>query len=250
MDDSVAVAADGLTKRFGDTAAVDDLDLEIPLGQTYGFLGPNGAGKTTTMRMLTTLTKPTSGEARIMGESVADRDAVAGHIGYLPEDPPLYPELTGREQLEYVAALRDVPDDVAEERIELLVDLVEMGDAIDDRIGTYSKGMKNKTAIVQTVLHVPDVVFLDEPTAGLDPRAARTVRELIDEMGDEQTTIFLSTHVLPVAEQVADVVGVLDQGRLVAEGPPAKLKYRAEEGERSLEQVFMEVTTERTGESA
>ena len=250
MDDSVAVAADGLTKHFGDTAAVDDLDLEIPLGQTYGFLGPNGAGKTTTMRMLTTLTKPTSGEARIMGESVADRDAVAGHIGYLPEDPPLYPELTGREQLEYVAALRDVPDDVAAERIDLLVDLVEMGDAIDDRIGTYSKGMKNKTAIVQTVLHVPDVVFLDEPTAGLDPRAARTVRELIDEMGDEQTTIFLSTHVLPVAEQVADVVGVLDQGRLVAEGPPAKLKYRAEEGERSLEQVFMEVTTERTGESA
>ena len=249
MDDTVAVAAEGLTKRFGDTAAVDDLDLEIPLGQTYGFLGPNGAGKTTTMRMLTTLTRPTSGTARIMGERIDDRDAVAGHIGYLPEDPPLYPELTGREQLEYVAALRDVPDDVAEERIALLVDLVEMGDAIDDPIGTYSKGMKNKTAIVQTVLHVPDVVFLDEPTAGLDPRAARTVRELIDEMGDERTTVFLSTHVLPVAEQVADVVGVLDQGRLVAEGPPAKLKYRAEEGERSLEEVFMEVTTERTGDA-
>ncbi|PSQ65921.1 MAG: ABC transporter ATP-binding protein [Halobacteriales archaeon SW_9_67_24] len=197
-----AIETTDLTKRYDSTTAVEDLDLAIPEGVVYGFLGPNGAGKTTTMRMLTTLTKPTSGSAAIAGHSVTTRDDVVGHIGYLPEEPPLY-----------------------------------------DEISTYSKGMKQKTGIIQALLHDPDVVFLDEPTSGLDPRAARTVRNTIAELVAGDTTVFLSTHILPVVEELANEVGVLYEGELVAEGPPDALTERMETGaESTLEDVFLEVT--------
>ncbi|MFC7046686.1 ABC transporter ATP-binding protein [Halobacteriaceae archaeon GCM10025711] len=240
-----AVRTDGLTKRYGDTTAVDGLDLSIPEGQVYGFLGPNGAGKTTTMRMLTTLSRPTAGTAHIMGTPVEDREAVVDHLGYLPEQPPLYEELTGREQLEYVAYLHDVPDDVATERIGRYLDRFGLADAADDRISTYSKGMRQKAALVQALLHEPAVLFLDEPTSGLDPRAARTVRDLVADLADRDIAIFLSTHILSVVDELADVVGVLNRGTLVAEGDPEKLKRRAETGEeRTLEEAFLEVTSE------
>ena len=240
-----AIDADGLTKRYGDETAVAELDLSIPSGTVYGFLGPNGAGKTTTIRMLTTLLRPSAGTARIAGESVADRDAVTPHLGYLPEEPPLFDELTGREQVEYVAGLRDLPDAAASARIDELFARFDLTDDADRRIDTYSKGMKQKTGIVQAILHDPAVVFLDEPTSGLDPRAARTVRETIASLAADDTTVILSTHILPVVDELADTVGVLYDGRLVAEGSPADLKRRAEgEGERSLEDAFLAVTDE------
>lgn len=238
-----AIETSALTKEYGETTAVDGLDLSISEGTVYGLLGPNGSGKTTTMRMLTTLTKPTSGEARVMGDSVEDREAVIEHIGYLSEESPLYDELTAREQLEYVADLRDVPDDVAQERIEDYLSRFGLSEEADDRISTYSKGMRRKTSITQTLLHDPDVAFFDEPTSGLDPRAARTVRELVEELSDRDMTVFVSTHILPVVEEVADVVGVLYEGRLVAEGETDELKDGAESG--TLEDVFIEVTTDR-----
>ena len=240
-----AIDADGLTKRYGDETAVAELDLSIPSGTVYGFLGPNGAGKTTTIRMLTTLLRPSAGTARIAGESVADRDAVTPHLGYLPEEPPLFDELTGREQVEYVAGLRDLPAAAASARIDELFARFDLTDDADRRIDTYSKGMKQKTGIVQAILHDPAVVFLDEPTSGLDPRAARTVRETIASLAADDTTVILSTHILPVVDELADTVGVLYDGRLVAEGSPADLKRRAEgEGERSLEDAFLAVTDE------
>jgi len=245
MPSTPAIESDALTKRFGDDVAVSGLDLEIRQGTVYGFLGPNGAGKTTTIGMLTTLLRPTSGSARIMGHDVADRDAVTPHVGYLPETPPVYDELTGREQLEYVAGLRDLPERRAAERIESLLDRFALADDADKRIGGYSKGMKQKTALVQAVLHEPEVLFLDEPTSGLDPRAARTVRDLIAELAAGETTVFLSTHILPVVDEVADAIGVMFEGELVAEGTPAELKQRAEGGERTLEDAFLDVT-ERT----
>jgi ABC-2 type transport system ATP-binding protein len=238
-----AIESIGLTKEYGDTVAVNGIDLSVPEGTVYGLLGPNGSGKTTTMRMLTTLTEPTSGEAYIMGDSVEDREAVIEHVGYLSEESPLYDELTAREQLEYIADLRDVPEEVAQERIEDYLSRFGLSEEADDRISTYSKGMRRKTSITQTVLHDPDVAFFDEPTSGLDPRAARTVRELIEELSDEDMTIFLSTHILPVVESVSDVVGVLYEGSLVAEGTPDELKDGAETG--TLEDVFIEVTTDR-----
>lgn len=240
---SPAIETTGLTKQFDDTTVVSGIDLSVPSESVYGFLGPNGAGKTTTMRILTTLTRPTSGAARVAGHSVHDRDAVVPHIGYLPEEPPLYDELTAREQLGYVGGLRDIDEAVANDRIETLLDRFDLLDDANDRIETYSKGMKQKTALIQTILHEPEVVFLDEPTSGLDPRAARTVRDLVSELTADGMTVFLSTHILPVVEQVADTVGVLHDGRLVAEDSPERLTHRAEQ-ERTLEDVFLDVTSE------
>jgi ABC-2 type transport system ATP-binding protein len=245
MSSRFAIESTDLSKRYDDEIAVEGLDLAVRHGTVYGFLGPNGAGKTTTIRMLTTLLRPTSGEAAIDGVDIADRDAVRERIGYLPETPPLYPELTAREQLQYVAGLRDLPDDEATERIDDLLDRFDLAEDADRRVSTYSKGMKQKAGIIQAILHRPRVVFLDEPTSGLDPRAARTVREVISDLAAEDTTVFLSTHILPVVDELADTVGVLFGGDLVAEGSPQKLKRRAETGdERSLEDVFLEVTQE------
>jgi ABC-2 type transport system ATP-binding protein len=236
-----AVEAVDLRKTYRDERALDGVSLSIPAGTVYGFLGPNGAGKTTTMRLLTGLSRPTDGEARVCGASVADRRALVPHVGYLPETPPLYDEFSAREQLEYVADLRDVPRSTATDRIETYLDRFELRADASKRIGSYSKGMKRKTAFVQSVLHEPDVLFLDEPTSGLDPRAARRIRESITDFADDGTTVFLSTHILPVVEAVADTVGVLFEGALVAEGSPAALKERAATG-GTLEDAFLAVT--------
>ncbi|UPV75529.1 ABC transporter ATP-binding protein [Halorussus limi] len=250
MTATPSIRTESLTKRYGDAVAVRDLTLEVERGEVFGFLGPNGAGKTTTMQMLTTLTRPTAGEAWVAGEPVTDRDAVVEQLGYLPEEPPVYDELTGREQLEYVAGLRDLPDAEADRTIRDLLARFDLAADADDRISTYSKGMKQKTALIQALVHDPAVLFLDEPTSGLDPRAARTVRNLIAELREEGMTVFLSTHILPVVEELADRVGVLHDGRLVAEGSPESLTHRAESGEEStLEEVFLEVTSERPEET-
>lgn len=241
MSSPNAIDAEALTKRYGSTLAVDALDLSIPSGTVYGFLGPNGAGKTTTIRMLVTLLKPTRGTAAIDGQPITDRDQAVSRLGYLPESPPLYEELTGREQLEYIAGLRDMPEEHATERIDELLELFSLTSDANKRISTYSKGMKQKTGIIQAILHDPPVVFLDEPTSGLDPRAARTVRDTIAELAAGETTVFLSTHILPVVDEIADTVGVLYEGDLVAEGPPENLKQHVGSG-GSLEDAFLAVT--------
>ena len=240
-----AITATELTKTFDDDAVVDGLDLTVDQGSVYGFLGPNGAGKTTTMRMLTTLTTPTSGDAAILGTSVADRDGVRSRVGYLPEEPPVFDELTGREQLRYFARLRDLPPEPAADRIETWLDRFDLTDDADRRLDDYSKGMRQKIGLIQALLHEPAVVFLDEPTSGLDPRAARTVINAIDDLTDNGQTVFLSTHILSVVEELADTVGVLYEGELVAEGAPTELTAAAEAGaDSTLEDVFLSVTTE------
>ncbi|WP_222916986.1 ABC transporter ATP-binding protein [Natrinema sp. SYSU A 869] len=242
---AAAIETEGLTKRYGETTAVSNLTMAVERGTVYGFLGPNGAGKTTTMRMLTTLTKPTDGTARVADYPITDRESVTPHIGYLPEEPPIYDELSGREQLEYAAGLRDMPEDAAGERIESLLERFDLLEDADKRIEDYSKGMRQKVGVIQAVLHEPAVAFLDEPTSGLDPRAARTMRNTIAELADREMTIFLSTHILPVVDELADEIGVLHNGELVAEGDPETLKSRAETGDaRSLEDAFLEITRE------
>jgi ABC-2 type transport system ATP-binding protein len=242
---TLAIEASGLTKRYGGTAVVDSVDLSVERGTVYGFLGPNGAGKTTTMRILTTLTKPTAGEAAIMGTSVTDRDGVREVIGYLPEEPPVFDELTGLEQLEYFTRLRDIPTEEANTLIETWLDRFDLSDDAGKRIEDYSKGMRQKLGLIQALLHDPSVVFLDEPTSGLDPRAARTVIDAIAEMAASGHTVFLSTHILSVVEELADTIGVLNEGQLVAEGTPAELTATVERGgDSSLEDVFLAVTTD------
>jgi ABC-2 type transport system ATP-binding protein len=265
MSPPPAIATADLTKRYGQTTAVAGLDLSIDGGVVYGFLGPNGAGKTTTMRMLTGLVEPTGGEARVAGVDCRDRAALVDHVGLLPEEPPLYDELSGREQLRFAADLRARSWDAVADRALSLVERLDLAADLDRRIDGYSTGMRQKLAFVQAVQHDPDVAFVDEPTSGLDPRAARTLRELVVELRDAGTTVFLSTHVLPVVEEIADVVGVLHEGRLVAEGDPATLVARREDeradagdgdgdGERgdpgvgSLEDAFLALTSERGGQ--
>ena len=239
-----AISAHTLTKAFDANPVVDGIDLTVEQGTVYGFLGPNGAGKTTTMRMLTTLTAPTSGDAAIMDTPVDDRDGVRGHVGYLPEEPPVFDELTGREQLRYFARLRDLPPEPTADRIDRWLDRFDLAADADRRLDDYSKGMRQKIGLIQALLHEPAVVFLDEPTSGLDPRAARTVLDAIDTLSDNGQTVFLSTHILSVVEELADTVGVLHHGQLVAEGAPDELTAAAESGgDSTLEDVFLSVTT-------
>lgn len=240
-----AIIAEGLTKKYGDQLAVDDLSLSISDGSVYGFLGPNGAGKTTTMRLLTMLTEPTTGTAEVAGVPITDRPALTERIGYLPANPPVFDELTGWEQLRHIARLHGIPDEQSDDRIETLLDRFDLLSDADRRISGYSTGMTKKVGIIATVLHNPEVVLLDEPTSGLDPRAARTVRETIAELATQEMTVFLSTHILPVVDELADTVGVIDEGKLVAEGPPDDLKAQVEEGTTAdLETAFLEITSE------
>ena len=197
------------------------------------------------MQMLTALTPPTSGQASINGVSIRDRDAVTRQIGYLPERPPLYSELTAYEQLDLAAHLRDLPPSDVTERIESLLDRLQLSATADEPIADYSKGMRQKTALIQAILHEPAVVFLDEPTAGLDPRAARTLRDMIAEIVDSGSTVFLSTHLLPVVDELADTVGVIHDGQLVAENSPEELKRRVASSEQAtLEDAFLDLTRE------
>ena len=235
-DAAPVVETAGLRKTYDDTVAVASLDLQIGAGEVYGLLGPNGAGKTTTMRLLATLVEPTDGTATVRGESITDRAAVTSHIGFLPEDPPLYDELTGREQLEYAVGLRGLTVDAVN-----ALDRVGLGDAVNRRIEGYSTGMRKRLGLLQATLHDPAVLILDEPTSGLDPRAARRVRETISAVAERGTTVLLSTHVLPVAEAVADRVGVFVDGELRAEGTPAELRDRRED----LEDAFIRLTEDR-----
>jgi ABC-2 type transport system ATP-binding protein len=244
-DTQPAISTSDLTKTYSDTTAVTDINLTVERGAVYGFLDPNGAGKTTTLRMLTALLPPTSGSGRVVGTSITDREALIEHIGYLPESPPIHEEFTAREQLEYHGGLRNMAPANINDRIETLLDRFELTDAADQRIATYSKGMRQKTGLIQAIMHDPEVVFLDEPTSGLDPRAARTVRETITNLAAGDTTVFLSTHILPVVEEIATSVGILYDGDLVAEGHPNDLtSHREIDQEQTLEDVFLEVTTE------
>jgi ABC-2 type transport system ATP-binding protein len=195
--------------------------------------------------MLTGLLPPTSGAGRVAGTSITDRETLIEHIGYLPESPPIHEEFTAREQLEYHGGLRNMSPAALDDRIETLLARFELADAADERIATYSKGMRQQTGLIQAIMHGPDVVFLDEPTSRLDPRAAQAVRETITNLAARGTTVFLSTHLLSVVEEVATTVGILSDGDLVAEGSPSELTGHSEmAGKHTLEEIFLAVTAE------
>ncbi|HEY0521588.1 MAG TPA: ATP-binding cassette domain-containing protein [Ilumatobacteraceae bacterium] len=223
---SSALEARHLTRRFGETMAVDGIDLDVASGEIYGFLGPNGAGKSTTVRMLTTLLLPTSGTAIVAGFDVRDdADKVRLRIGVALQEAALDPKQTGREILDLQGRLYGLNARDRRQRVEELLLLVDIGDAIDHRIGTYSSGMKRRLDLAAALVHEPEVLFLDEPTTGLDPssRAAvwKEVRRLNEVRG---MTIFLTTQYLEEADALADRVAIIAKGRIVAEGTPADLK--------------------------
>ena len=223
-----AITAEGLERNFGDLRAVDGVDLDIAEGEIYGFLGPNGAGKSTTVRVLTTLITPSSGRAIVAGYDVAkDPEAVRLRIGVALQEAALDPKQTGREQLDLQARLYGLPAGDRKRRVAEMVELVGIGDAIDRRVGTYSGGMARRLDLATALVHRPQVLFLDEPTTGLDPvsraRVWAEVRRLNEQDG---LTIFLTTQYLQEADELAGRVGIIAGGRLVAEGTPEELKRR------------------------
>jgi ABC-2 type transport system ATP-binding protein len=230
-----AIETNQLAREFeGGIKAVDGVDLEVAEGEIYGFLGPNGAGKTTTVRMLTTLLRPTGGKATVAGFDVAeDPGAVRRKIGVALQEAALDPLMTGRELLELQATLHAIPKAEGRERGQWLLDRVGLTRAADRRVGTYSGGMRRRLDLASALIHRPVVLFLDEPTTGLDPVSRKAIWEEVRKLNDDGTTVFLTTQYLEEADQLADRVGIISGGRLVAEGTPQELK--AEVGRPHLE---------------
>jgi ABC-2 type transport system ATP-binding protein len=220
-----AIAVAGLERAFGDFRAVQGIDLEVGEGEIYGFLGPNGAGKTTTVRMLTTLLLPTGGEASVAGHDVvAEARQVRATIGVALQEAALDPLMTGRELIRLQATLQGLPPAAGRKRADALLERVDLAAAADRRVGAYSGGMKRRLDLAAALVHEPRVLFLDEPTTGLDPVSRKTIWEEVRALNDDGTTVFLTTQYLEEADQLADNVGIIDSGRLVAEGTPEELK--------------------------
>ena len=236
-----AILAQGLRKAYGEHLAVANVNLGVRQGEIVGFLGPNGAGKTTTLKMLTGLLKPTAGTAQIMGHNI-QQEAVAAkaQFGYVPDTPNLYGKLSGWEFLRFMSRLYRVPQEQGERRAAELLRLFDLYDAASDMVEGYSHGMQQKMALAGALVHDPKVLFLDEPTVGLDPRSARLIKNLLVQLRDRGTAVFFSTHILEIAERMCDRVMIINKGEIVAAGTLAELRQMR--GEGSLEDIFMSVT--------
>jgi ABC-2 type transport system ATP-binding protein len=208
-----------LVKTFGKFTAVNGLSLEVPSGSIYGFVGPNGAGKTTTMRMLTTLTRPTSGEAFVAGHSVTqDPRAVRRAIGYMPDEFGVYDDMRVWEYLDFFAACYDIPEADRRKLIGDLLELVDLAHRRDDMVDKLSRGMKQRLSLARTLAHDPSVLILDEPASGLDPRARVEIRELLVELARMGKTIFFSTHILADVSEICTHIGIVEAGQIIAQG--------------------------------
>jgi ABC-2 type transport system ATP-binding protein len=239
------IRSEGLSKYYGkggEIKAVDDLDLEVYEGETFGLLGPNGAGKTTVVRLLNGIIKPTSGTATVKEFDILEQeDDVKRVTGMLAESPGLYDKLSAYEFLEFMGALYDVPGDILKERINDLLKLFGLHDRRDHLIEGYSSGMKQKLLIAAALIHDPPILFLDEPTSTLDPRASHMVKELIQELADTAgKTIFMCSHLLPVVEELCDRIGIINNGRLIAVGTIEEIIARS--GTETLEEAFIALT--------
>ena len=233
----------GLTRRYGSFTAVDGLSLAVRPGEIVGFLGPNGAGKTTTLRCCSGLLRPDAGEIMVAGASLLGEPLAArARLGFVPDQPFVYDRLTAREFLDFVAALYRVPERLADERAAALVARLELDGVADDLVETYSLGMRQKVSIVAALIHDPPLVLLDEPLVGLDPHAARVLKDLLRERAGRGLGVFVSTHLLDVAERLCDRVIVLHRGRPIAEGTLGEL--RGSRADATLEDVFLALTRE------
>ncbi len=230
-----------LTKRYGTFTAVDAIDLDVPKGELFGFLGPNGAGKTTTMRMIAGILQPTSGVVRVGGEDVVkDPMAAKQKLGFIPDRPFIYEKLTGREFLRFVAGLYGQRGKTVDHRLEELLALFDLSEWKDELVESYSHGMRQKLIISSAFLHRPEVIVVDEPMVGLDPKAARILKDLFREYVRRGNTIMMSTHTLEVAESLCDRIAIIQAGKIRACGTVPEL--RANAGGAGLEELFLRLT--------
>lgn len=221
----IAIETEGLTRQFSGRTAVDNLNLIIPAGKVFGFLGPNGAGKTTTVRMLTTLIAPTSGTAQVAGHRLGENDeALRRAVGILTETPGLYDRLSARQNLTFFAQLYDLDGRTAARQTERYLRMLELWERRDDPVGGFSRGMRQKLAIARALLHEPEIIFLDEPTVGLDPQSRIALWEILGELQDEGQTVLVTTHRMEEADEHCDRLAIMDRGRILAVDTPQQLK--------------------------
>ena len=237
------IQLEGVTKRYGHFTAVYPLDLRVPRGELFGFLGPNGAGKTTTIRMLAGVLRPTAGRVLIAGHDLAKEPILAKkHVGYIPDRPSVYEKLTGTEFLRFVSGLWGKNGSEADQRADELLELFELTAWKNTLVESYSHGMRQKLLISSALVHGPDLIIVDEPMVGLDPKAARLIKELLKNFAAAGGTVFLSTHTLEVAETLCDRIAILQGGRIRALGTMADLRQEAATGDAHLEDVFLKLT--------
>jgi len=237
------IQCDSLTKRFREFTAVDQVSFEVNNGEVFGLLGPNGAGKTTTMRLLSTLLKPTSGTATIAGyDLLREPQKVRASIGVLPEDTGLYDRLTPREHLLYYGKLHRMPQDVLRKRSDELLDIMELDDRANTKVGDFSKGMKQKVALLRAFIHDPPVLLLDEPTAGLDVMSARSIHGFVERFRKEGKAIMISTHNMTEAQKLCDRIAIIDHARIVAVGTVRELQEKT--SQKDLESIFVQLVTD------
>ncbi len=237
------IQCESLTKRFGEFTAVDHVSFEVGNGEVFGLLGPNGAGKTTTMRLLSTLLKPTSGTATVAGHDLLrEPQKVRASIGVLPEDTGLYDRLTPREHLLYYGRLHRMPEDVLRKRGDELLDIMELKDRANTKVGDFSKGMKQKVALLRAFIHDPPVLLLDEPTAGLDVMSARSIQGFVERFRKEGKAIMISTHNMTEAQKLCDRLAIIDHAKIVAVGTVAELQKKT--SQKDLESIFVQLVTE------
>lgn len=232
-----------ISKKYGEKVAVRNLDLVVEKGKIFGFLGPNGAGKTTTIKMLVGLLKADTGDILVNGVDVRKDSLTAKSIiGYVPDEPVVYDKMTGMDYLKFIQTMYSVS---SPDKIKELADRFEMTDKLGAYISSYSHGMKQKISVISALCHDPEILILDEPIQGLDPKGAFTLKEMLREHADKGKTVLFSTHVMEVAERLCDIVGIIKEGTIVAKAPFEELKERAgASGNATLEKIFLELTDE------
>ena len=245
MERQVIIETEELTKRYGSQTAVNTLNLTIYEGEVFGFLGPNGAGKTTTLLMFLGLTEPSSGKAKVIGfDPTRDPFHVKEKVGYLPENVGFYDDMDARQNLRYIARLNRIQDRVSNTRIDETLDLVGLLDEAKKKVGVYSKGMRQRLGIAEVLIKEPKLIFLDEPTIGLDPDGTNRMLDLIRSLSrDRKITVFLSSHLLDQVQRICDRVGVMIKGKLVAIGPIEELAKKKlgldDKEDYTLEEIYM-----------
>jgi ABC-2 type transport system ATP-binding protein len=243
MPEFALIETRNLVKRYGDKLAVDNVSLQVQGGEVFGFLGPNGAGKTTTIKMIVGLLQPTSGTINVAGVDVQAQPVIAkASCGYVPDTPNLYAKLTGRELLRFVGDLYDLDRRQVAQRTDELLRVLDLTNAADDTVDSYSHGMQQKASLASALMHDPRVLVLDEPTVGLDPKSARLIKDILRQMADRGAVVFLSTHILEIAERMCDRIGIINKGQLVAVGTMTELRSLGKAGEVSLEDIFLALT--------
>ena len=244
VERQIVIETEGLTKKYGNQIAVNNLHLQIREGEVFGFLGPNGAGKTTTLLMFLGLTEPTSGKVSVIGfDPTRDPFHVKEKVGYLPENVGFYDDMDARQNLQYIARLNRIPDKISAGRIDESLKVVDLFEEVGKKVGTYSKGMRQRLGIAEVLIKEPKLIFLDEPTIGLDPDGTNRMLDLIHSLSREKNiTIFLSSHLLDQVQRICDRVGIMIKGDLVAMGPIeelAKKKLGIDKEHYTLEEIYM-----------